>query len=515
MKMIRIEQEKNLGKGIVLPVAYDTAWLARVPDYPDTNRLAFPQALDYLRAYQLKDGSWGSEIYNAHGNTLSTLSAIIALTQCDNAKDQKRIAKGIGRLISLAEDLKEEAYETIGFELLLPALLNECHYFNIQLPEQLNDYYRPYQQAQEEKIQLIKKYHELYGDDQPASWWFNLEMIGLNAKLQHNTAFEVNEKMFSNAGSVAASPAATAYLLSVMRYRGKNIPNAETFLKNLMNLSNDQNAIPNVYPIDEFELSFAANYLFDAGLTTSNELLSSLVKQVSESWNKRKNGGLGYSSHFFIDPDCSANGLRALMLAGYQKNLKPDVLLEFFNGECIETYAGERNPSVSSNIHTLMALRLFQSSALAQKAVTKIHQWLRGKANTKGPIFTDKWHFSPIYPTSRAIIALAGLDDVLAQHCIDWLVQNQKKNGAWGMTKPTLEETAFAALSLVFWKQKGHDVDHIVLQKAADFLYRTAELPNDTLWIGKTLYCPQNLICTLIAATSYALKKCLLNDEES
>src|SRR5579871_4565603 len=93
----------QLGIGSVLPVPYDTAWLARIPDFPATNKPAFPQALAWLRQQQFSDGSWGSlQPLNAHSNTLSTLAAILALKQWENAEDTARIEKGLKALIPLA-----------------------------------------------------------------------------------------------------------------------------------------------------------------------------------------------------------------------------------------------------------------------------------------------------------------------------------------------------------------------------------------------------------------------------
>ncbi len=502
-----------LGKGIVLPVAYDTAWLARVPGFPNTEKPAFPLAIEYLRNSQMSDGSWGSKIYNAHGNTLSTLSALSALKEWGSIADEALIEKAVAALINLSKNLAGEEYETIGFELLLPTLINECRRLGIFLPEELNIYYEPYEKARAEKFLLIKKYHDQCGCDEPASWWFNLEMLGLDHLHNHNLDCDVNQHMLSTMGSVAASPAATAYLLSVMRYRGEDIPKVYQFLENSMSYSADNASLPNVFPIDEFEISFSANYFLEAGVTLSNTLLSKLIVDIARSWKTRQSKGLGYSSHFFIDPDCTANGMRALILAGYQENLQPDILLKFFNGTCIETYAGERNPSISTNIHTLMTLRLFENDARAQLAVTKITEWLGLKvsSDSDSPPFTDKWHFSPIYPTSRAVIALEGLDDTLAQQCVDWIVRNQHTDGSWGASGSTQEETAFAALSLTFWLSKGNPVDMFILKKAYHYLEGVTTAPEDTLWIGKTLYCPQNVVCALIFAAKFSLKNIMTN----
>lgn len=50
----------KLGEGICEPVAYDTAWVARIPCIDDIEKPAFPLSVKWLRDHQLSDGSWGT-----------------------------------------------------------------------------------------------------------------------------------------------------------------------------------------------------------------------------------------------------------------------------------------------------------------------------------------------------------------------------------------------------------------------------------------------------------------------
>src|SRR5262249_35920138 len=140
-----------------------------------------------------------------------------------------------------------------------------------------------------------------------------------------------------------------------VRYRGSDLPNAYSYLNHFSN--ENITAAPDVFPVDEFELAFSANYLLEAKVDPKENGLNEIIHKVYARWQARPEGGLGYSSHFFIDPDCTANGLMALIRAGY-KDLKSDMLLRYFNGSYMETYEGELIPSVSTNIHSLCALRL-------------------------------------------------------------------------------------------------------------------------------------------------------------
>ena len=50
----------GIGKpGLMSPAAYDTAWLARVPEENDSSVPAYPEALTCLREMQRPDGCWG------------------------------------------------------------------------------------------------------------------------------------------------------------------------------------------------------------------------------------------------------------------------------------------------------------------------------------------------------------------------------------------------------------------------------------------------------------------------
>jgi halimadienyl-diphosphate synthase len=502
---MQIPHLNQLGIGTVLPTAYDTAWLARVPAVPNLAQPAFPGALNWLREHQLSDGSWGTlQPYNAHSNTLSTLAAILALLHWNNGDDNSRIRQGMSSLLALAQRLEEETFVTIGFELLLPALVKECEARGLVLPADIRAYYQPYEKMSEQKKRLIELYHQQYGFNKPASWWFSLEMLGGTILKDTTVAFPFDSTMLSPTGSIAASPAATAFLLAAVRYRGGDLPDAYYYLNHFSN--ENITAAPDVFPIDEFELAFSANYLLEAGVNPEESQLKEIMHKIYAKWQARPEGGLGYSSHFFIDPDCTANGIMALIRAGY-KDLKSDILLRYFNGSYIETYEGELIPSVSSNLHSLCALRLLPQTPEIKNAINKILDWLNGQAKLEGPLFIDKWHFSPIYPISRAVIALEGLDNALAERCIEWLCQHQHDNGGWGeLGYITQEETAFASLALRYWQSKKHSIPSVIFEAAQQYMESTGP-SNEPLWIGKVLYCPYYVVASVIAAAMIGLAK--------
>ena len=193
-----------------------------------------------------------------------------------------------------------------------------------------------------------------------------------------------------------------------------------------------------------------------------------------------------------------------LIRAGYP-DLKSDMLLRFFNGSHMETYEGEFNPSVSTNLHSLSALRLLPPTPEINNAINKILLWLNKQVKSDGPLFLDKWHFSPIYPISRAVIALEGLDDALAERCVKWLCEHQHANGGWGeFGTATQEETAFASLALTYWHSKKRNIPFYVFKTARQYMESTPAA-NEPLWIGKVLYCPNYVVASVITAAMIGL----------
>ena len=111
----------ELGSNIVTASAYDTAWVAAVPDTDGTPR--FPAALEWLRRHQHADGSWGSPWPYYHDRLMCTLRAVLTLHEWGQAADQERIAHGVDYLRTHTTALAADPWELVGFELIFPTLL--------------------------------------------------------------------------------------------------------------------------------------------------------------------------------------------------------------------------------------------------------------------------------------------------------------------------------------------------------------------------------------------------------
>jgi hypothetical protein len=106
-------QEIGPGLGIT-PCAYSTAWVARLAELGE---YIGEQALEWLRAQQLADGSWGAyaPVY-FHDRLVCTLAAITALARQDRRGDQARLQRAKLALERFSNGLgTDPAGETVAF----------------------------------------------------------------------------------------------------------------------------------------------------------------------------------------------------------------------------------------------------------------------------------------------------------------------------------------------------------------------------------------------------------------
>src|SRR5688572_29369 len=81
----------TIGSGYMGSSAYDTAWLAQLGELSPRRSV---QALDWLRAHQHDDGSWGTPDFEyAHDRLICTLSGMLALTRHGYNGDHKRVTR--------------------------------------------------------------------------------------------------------------------------------------------------------------------------------------------------------------------------------------------------------------------------------------------------------------------------------------------------------------------------------------------------------------------------------------
>jgi halimadienyl-diphosphate synthase len=286
--------------------------------------------------------------------------------------------------------------------------------------------------------------------------------------------------------------------------RTAHIPTAQDYL---LRVGSAYNPSIYLYPFRNFESLWVINNL--ALIDRSDRFTAWLPEGYLDGLEHLVGiAGVALDDEFGIpDADCTSVACYLLALAG--RSVEPSTLINYeIPGErTFRTYFYERNPSVSTNIHALEALRLMPNYPDRLTVMERVEQMLF--ANRRFNLFwTDKWHASPYYATAYALVALLDIDHPIHPECLDtieWLVNNQREDGSWGyFDRGTAEETAYALLAL----QRAHlfgKVPGDVLQKGIDYLLAENGLEDENpsyveLWLGKCLYAPYDIIRSAILA---------------
>jgi halimadienyl-diphosphate synthase len=456
----------EIGIGQMNSTAYDTAWIARLSKLGEP--LGF-QALDWLREYQLPDGSWGTANPACrHDRLVCTLAATIALSENGNAGDEGRLRRAKSALETTIPRLSDDVMvETVGYELIVPTLFDEAEALGIVLRHSYKDLARINRKR-------AAKLNALPGSmiNRFVTLAHSAEMAGSDGR----RLLDVGRLQEAN-GSVGYSPAATAYFALYVQ------PEDSAALNYLRSFPNSDGGSPDVYPIDVFEVGWT---LWNLSLLEALDrdvmnMCQPHLDFLESAW--LSGPGVGFATGYTPkDSDDSSVAYEVLTYFGRDVAVEP--LHDYEMDDHFRCFALEANPSVSANIHVLGALRRAGYS-LRHPSVQKIVTFLQSTQ-----YWFDKWHMSPYYPTSHAVIACAGYADDLLFDAIGWILSTQNSDGSWGYFMPTAEETAYCLQALTIWNRTGHPVAPEVLQRGSEWLLEHADLPYPPLWIGKCLYSP-------------------------
>jgi halimadienyl-diphosphate synthase len=473
--------------------AYDTAWLAQVPGETDATSHDFPRALEWLRDHQHGDGCWGSQLVHYHDRVICTLNALIALTEYGTeAGDGEAIRRGETALQRNALHLDRDAHETVGFELIAPTLLKQAQLLDLKLP--YAELAR-YQSMRDEKLRLIPP-SLIYS--RSATTAHSLEFMGDELEFQR-----LDDLQEAN-GSFGHSPSATAYMVRQCQanddaQRHFDDAAARRYLTSVSEVAGGA-AMP-LHSVEIFDTSWVlynlelANYY--AGL---NGDLTAHLESLQQAWTNER--GLGFSSDYSVpDLDDTAVVFKLLRRAGY--SVDPSVFLNYERDTHFICFPFERNPSVGVNVHLLDALQTCPDWEHQPRMVEKILGFLR-RSRVQNAYWHDKWHISPYYITSHAVIATLNCDKELARDAVQWMLKTQQPDGSWGFYQPTAEETAYCLQALVAYHREGEPLDWAALDRAAEFVYRHYQSEAfPAMWIDKALYTPEHIVrSTLISALS-------------
>jgi halimadienyl-diphosphate synthase len=472
---------EEIGPGHMASTAYDTAWVARLGDI-DWNLSS--RALSWLAENQLPDGSWGAPApMYYHDRVICTLAAMIALTyRGRRVHDKVLIENGKQALEwivgNATQGLRSDPNgATAGFEMIVPTLVAEAEKLGI-LKWQGDRVLGRLSKQRAEKISY------LHGNmiSRHVTMAFSAEMAGTDG--QH--MLDIENLQESN-GSVGVSPAASAYFASYVK---KGDPASLTYLNSTIK---PDGGFPNAAPFDIFEIAWS---LWNLGLIPEIKVTAKLkphIEFLSRVWEPRR--GVGFAADYSVkDSDDTAIVYSTLLRFGVEKDLAG--LLAFEEKDYFRCFALEANPSVSTNIHILDALK---QAGLKQNnsAVQKIFRFIK-RAKGNHPFWVDKWHISPYYSTAHAIIACAGFENALVERSVDWIIKSQNANGSWGAYIPTAEETAYAVQALWIWNEKVSKVPKAIFNNANRWLKEHTNQPYPPLWIAKCLFSPHIIIRSAI-----------------
>jgi len=287
--------------------AYDTAWVAGVPASGHHRAPHFPLALQWLVDHQWPDGSWGGAVRYEHDRILCTLAALAPLaTFGRRAVDQACVTAGTRYLWQHGHLLAGEPAELVGFELLLPALVQRAQRAGIAVPPHLDIYGT--QRA--EKLRMIPP-EALYSPR--VTVVHSLEFLGEDADLAGLRAARGAN------GALGNSPAATAFYVA-----RSGDPRAHGYLEECLSRSGGAMA-PVLHPCETFEALWAAYHLFLAGVP-AHRLLTPVERAALG--HALRTGGVSLAPSFPI-PDADDTAVALVLLHDLGERVDPGVLQAF------------------------------------------------------------------------------------------------------------------------------------------------------------------------------------------
>ncbi len=470
---------REVGPGRMAPTAYDTAWIARLVEIGEP---IGEQAMEWLRAHQLPDGSWGAEFpHYRHDRVISTLAAITALARRGHRQDDECVRRAEIALEREAAELDiDPSGETIGFELIVPTLwhdanvLGAIHSDGAQVLERIS----PMRSA---KLAALPRGIV----NRLVTVAFSLEMAGFDERYLLD---EDNLQEYD--GSVSYSPSATAYFALYVRRGDKS---ALEYLRKVA----PNGVAPDVFPFDVFEPAWVLWNLKVAGL--KEELLPYCQRHLNFLWKYwDPEEGIGFAARYAPrDADETSIVYSVLTYFGYPVDVR--AVFQYETPYYFRCFDLESTLSLSANVHVLDAL-LESGVEPAHPAVHKVLRLLQA-TQVKGAFWLDKWHSSPYYATSHTLTACMKLHREMEMlvKALEWLLDTQNLDGSWGFYNlPTAEETAYALQSLILAKNGGYQIPDEAIVRGRVWLEEHMDPPYPPLWIGKCLYAPEYVVRSAI-----------------
>jgi halimadienyl-diphosphate synthase len=464
----------ELDQAAMSNTAYDTAWVARVREGNGSSAPAFPELLGWLRRNQHPNGSWGGKVSYYHDLIICTLAALVALAEHrDGPGDQEAIGRAERFICQHIGSLHRDPAETVGFELILPSLLERARQLGLALPyDKCGRYY----QLREQKLGMIPE-QLIYSREVTTA--HSLEFMGEGLNVER--AADLREEN----GSFGNSPSATAYFL----VECADSEAGRRYLAQAVKAGGG--AVMPAHPVEVFDKSWVLYNLQLAGFFDElREEVKERLDELYQCWDSRR--GVGFSREYSVpDLDDTAVVFKLLHQAGY--DVDPSVFASYERDAHFICYPFERNPSLGVNVHLLDALRVCPDFERQCEMVEKALGFCRERIRSGG--WFDKWHISPFYVIAHVVVACIGQDNDLARVLVGCLARTQRQDGSWGYFGPTIEETAYCLQALILYHRSVELLERSLFYHAAQYLYshyHTQDYP--ALWIEKSLYAPAHIV---------------------
>jgi hypothetical protein len=413
--------------------------------------------------------------FDYHDRVISTLAAMVALTKYGRrAQDRAQIERGLVALEKITDKAFQEkmidaSRATAAFEMLVPVMLAEAEKLNL-IPRQKETILGQLSEYRRTKLKLLNGRKIT----RHLSAAFSAEMAGFDGI----DMLDVDKLQESN-GSIGHSPSATAYYL--LRFK----PDDQAALAYLRNYASPDGGALDLAPFEVFEACWVLwNFsLIDEWDSETMELITPWLDYLKKGWQPSK--GIGLSTGYSV-PDGDDTSFAFSVLARFGQPVDIETILAYEEKDHFRTFHFELNSSNSVNIHMLDALRRGGMRA-DSSSVQKILAYLQ-RVCIQGTHWYDKWHISPYYTTSHAIITCAGYANHVVEQAVAWIVETQREDGSWGYQFSSAEETAYCLQALFTWKQHGGSVPRSVLENGTTWLKEHAHPPYPPLWLGKGLF---------------------------
>jgi halimadienyl-diphosphate synthase len=281
--------------------------------------------------------------------------------------------------------------------------------------------------------------------------------------------------------------------------------------------------MPAAHPFDVFETAWTLHFLLQGGfrLSLRDTRIARMVAWLQASIGP-EGVGLARSRALPEDGDDTATALATLNDLGAPTSISP--LRAFEADDHYLSYHGESSVSLSANAHALEAL-LSVAPRLHEAAPGRIQSTTAYLLEARKPegYWSDKWHISPYYATQACAHALARTADTVAHQALGstlaWIAQTQRSDGGWGYAGSTVEETAYALLTMaagrrvvtpfsigdrpakLAWSWIVARGRRYLQEHMTDLAYPDRLPP---MWVDKDLYAPPRIIRAAVLAALQA-----------